>query len=105
MESMASIASSQIEPSVALSEYRSRSSESGTRAPQHTLRDSPLPPAVQPVPAPVPEPVAPPSEAFTAALIAEHMPSAPVTPMQLNLMLGGSWQVPESSLQLTDLHV
>lgn len=101
---VARIAPEPINTNVAVTEYRSRSTEYA--APAAPVADDLLPPVPAPVPTPVPAPaIVPPSQAFAAALAAARLPARAPDANEFRLRQSGNWQAPQSSLRLTDRKV
>ena len=100
---VARIAAEPINTNVAVSEFRTRMAGADLQAGAALPQDDPLPPILTPVPTPVPTPaVVTPSQAFAAALIAERLPARQPDAAELRLRQSSDWQVPDSSLRLTD---
>ena len=98
---VARIAPEPISTGVSVTGYRSRQDYLARPAP-HPI-DEVLPPILEPVPTPVPTPaILPPSQAFAAALVAEHLPPRPPSLVEVKLRFSGNWQAPASSLRLAD---
>ncbi len=99
-----SISSTPVATGLSVSDFRAgnAAADQGSAQP-----DLPSPPTKVPptrkadAPAPVP-PELPHGESFAAALVAQHIPQNAITPSELQLRLGGTWQVPDSPLRLTD---
>ena len=100
---VARIAAEPINTSLTVSEFRARTAGAELQPSSTQLPDDPLPPIPTPVPTPVPAPaVVTPSQAFAAALIAERLPVRQPDVNEVRLRQDAGWQVPDSSLRLTD---
>jgi hypothetical protein len=103
---VARIAPEPINTNVAVSGFRTHADAADVRTPQTAAVSPPLPPVLEPVPTPVPAPVIVPlNQAFAAALVVEQMQPPSVTPAEFRVRGNTGWQVPDSSLRLTDRRI
>lgn len=99
-----SIASTPVATGLTVSDFRTGSAGPDAGSSQSDTPSSPSkvpPPKKADAPAPVPPEVSG-SQSFAAALVAQHIPQNSITPTELQLRMGGTWQVPDSPLRLTD---
>ena len=99
-----SIASTPVATGLSVSDFRPGHAgpDSGSSQSDTSNSHSKVPPPKKAdAPAPVPPEVSG-SQSFAAALVAQHIPQNSITPTELQLRMGGTWQVPDSPLRLTD---